>query len=268
METIKNHLLFIDNECPMCKMYSKAFEQANILEKGSVKNHNFTKKYEAIDYTLSKDKIALLDTKTNKTYYGIDSLVKILSYRYPVIEKITNNYVVKPLLKRLYSFISFNRKVIVPSIKDYECQPSFSLKYRLVYIVFCIAITSMTLYSFSNKHIPYMAEGIFWREIAICIGQSIFQYAMAYKLPLKTRINYVGQLNTVSLIGSIILIFLTNILNLTNISATSSIYLIAFSLTATIMFLEHYRRCKLLEYPKYLSATWLIYRLLVLIIIL
>ena len=41
-----------------------------------------------------------------------------------------------------------------------------------------------------------------------------------------------------------------------------------FGLTVNLMILEHYRRTKILELPKYLTITWILYRNIALIMIL
>ena len=71
---------------------------------------------------------------------------------------------------------------------------------------------------------------------------------------------------TIALAGSLIL---TSILIINTLFKHSEPALIAlFSLVVGIMFYEHKRRMKLLELPKYLSLTWVLYLLLILLTIL
>ena len=71
---------------------------------------------------------------------------------------------------------------------------------------------------------------------------------------------------TVSLMGSLILIPIL-ILNLF-FNIPELITLGWFGSTVLVMLLEHSRRTKLLELPFYLSITWVIYRIIALLIIL
>ena len=41
-----------------------------------------------------------------------------------------------------------------------------------------------------------------------------------------------------------------------------------FGLTVNLMILEHYRRISLLQLPKYLTLTWILYRILALLVLL
>jgi hypothetical protein len=64
-------------------------------------------------------------------------------------------------------------------------------------------------------------------------------------------------------------LFLLPILFLNQLTIINEHIVIAwFGLTVTLMIAEHYRRVSLLELPKTLTLTWILYRILALIIIL
>ena len=94
----------------------------------------------------------------------------------------------------------------------------------------------------------------------------VFQSVFLLKQEKKTIVNYLVNLMTVSLMGSIILMPLL-LLNLFSTIPEMAI-LAWFGITVGIMFVEHFRRVKILALPFYLSITWVIYRIIALIIIL
>ncbi|WP_028871068.1 hypothetical protein [Psychroserpens burtonensis] len=270
MKTLENHTLLYDQDCPLCQVYTSGFIKTGMLDKNgrqpfstiSLENQNF------IDVKRASNEIALVDNKHKTVIYGIDSLLKVLGYRFPTIEKIGHIKPVKFLLKKLYSFISYNRKVIIPSqenkLEHLQCLPTFNVTYRLLYLLFSVIVTMFTLFYY-GKQISTLPQGPLIREGFITIGQLVFQGILLYKLDKKTIVNYLGNLMTVSLIGSLMLLLLL-LINLV-IPLNEIIFLIGFGITIFIMFKEHFRRVKLLKLANFLSYTWVVYRVLILITI-
>lgn len=271
MKTLENQTLLYDEDCPLCQAYTTGFIKIGMLDQNGKKpftdltneENNF------IDIKRASNEIALVDNKNKTVIYGIDSLLKVIGNSFPWMEKVGNVPPIKYFLKKLYSFISYNRKVIIPNKKAkdeaLQCIPSFSYKYRILYIVFATIVTSLTLYNFSNL-VPDLPKGNFSRELILALGQIIFQSMFLLKFDRQTILNYAGNIMTVSLMGSLILmpvLILNQFLNLPEM-----IVLGWFGMTVLIMFVEHFRRIKLLELPFYLSYTWIIYRIIALIIIL
>lgn len=266
MKTLKNHTLIYDNECPMCNIYSKGFIKAGMLDKNgreaftelSFKNKNL------IDFNRAKNEIALVDHEKNKVIYGLDSLLLIIGNSFPLLAKIAR---IKPFywfFKKLYSFVSYNRKQIIPSKKDNTeeaCIPDFNLKYRLAYIAFVVIFSGYVLSIFSTKLGLGLTKN-FWRELGICLEQIMWQ-TVFLKAYLKDKFwNYLGNMMTVSLIGTLFLIPAL-FLNLNPIFS-----IVYFGIVVFIMFLEHIRRCKILKLNFFPTLSWTIFRMIVLALIL
>ena len=265
MKTLNNHTFIYDNQCPMCNIYSKGFIKAGMLDENgreaftelSVKNKSL------IDFNRAKNEIALVDHAKNKVIYGLDSLLLIIGNSFPILEKIAR---IKPFywfFKKLYSFVSYNRKQINPSAKDEietACIPDFNLKYRLIFIAFVVLSSSYILSIFSTKLGLGLSQN-FMREFAICLGQILWQ-TVFLKFYLKEKFwDYLGNMMTVSLIGTLLLLpslFL-------NLNPISSIFY--FGIVVLIMFLEHIRRCKILELNFFPTISWMIFRMIVLVIL-
>jgi len=120
MKTLQNHTLIYDNECPMCNIYSKGFITCGMLDENgreaftelTLKNKNL------IDFKHAKNEIALVDHNKNEVIYGLDSLLLIIGNSFPFFGKIARIQPLYWFFKKLYSFVSYNRKQIIPSKKD------------------------------------------------------------------------------------------------------------------------------------------------------
>ncbi|WP_347217868.1 DCC1-like thiol-disulfide oxidoreductase family protein [Chryseobacterium sp.] len=265
MKALKNHTLIYDNECPMCAMYSKGFTKYGMLDENgreafteiSVQNKKL------VNFNRAKNEIALVDHEQHKVTYGLDSLLLIIGSSFPLLERITR---IKPLywfFKKIYSFVSYNRKQIIPSkINNTEqsCVPDFNLKYRLAYIAFVAVFSAYILSLYSGKFGVNLAPN-FLRELAVCLGQIIWQ-ALFLKRYLKDKLwDYLGNMMTVSLIGTLLLI------PAMCISFTPVFYLVYFGMIVFIMFLEHLRRCRILKLNYFPTISWMLFRVTVLGII-
>ncbi|NRD24740.1 hypothetical protein HNV10_15915 [Winogradskyella litoriviva] len=271
MKTLPNQTLLYDKDCPLCNVYTSGFIKAKMLDNNGRKAYcDLTyEEQNFIDLKRATNEIALFDNKNKTVIYGIDSLLKVIGNSMPWVEKIGNLKPIKFGLKKLYSFISYNRKVIIPSKEDQtqtlQCVPDFNYKYRYIYILFATLITSIVLFKF-GKLLNIIPESNIYREYLMALGQIGFQFLFISKLKFEKQLNYFGNLMTISLMGSLILIPVL-ILN-SMIDIPELVLLFWFGLTVMIMLFEHIKRIKLLELPMVLTATWILYRLLVLLLIL
>lgn len=263
MKTLQNHTLIYDNECPMCNIYSKGFTACGMLdENGREAFSEMTLKNKSIvDFNRAKNEIALVDHNKNEVVYGLDSLLLIIGNSFPLLEKVARIQPLYWLFKKLYSFVSYNRKQIIPSGKDYtdqSCVPDFNLKYRIGYMVFVVLFSSYILSLYTGKFNLNLGHH-FLREFIICLGQIVWQ-ALFLKAYLKNNIwDYLGNMMTVSLIGTLLLVpvLFTNF--------NSVFYLAYFGIVVSIMLFEHLRRCKILKLNFLPTVSWIIYRAIVLI---
>ncbi|GEN71406.1 DCC1-like thiol-disulfide oxidoreductase family protein [Chryseobacterium lathyri] len=259
MNTLKKHTLIYDNECPMCNIYSKGFTKFGMLDENG--REAFTEISKAnksiIDFNRAKNEIALIDHNRNEVVYGLDSLLLIIGNSFPLLERIGRMNSLYWFFKKLYSFVSYNRKQIIPSANHTEqaCIPGFNLKYRVMYIAFVIVFSAYILSIFSGK-LGLNLNHSFTRELGICIGQIIWQ-TVFLRIYLKDKIwDYLGNMMTVSLIGTLFLIpaLLTNFV--------SSFYIIYFGIVVLIMLLEHLRRCKLLKLNDLPTISWILFKMI------
>ena len=258
--TLANQTLLYDADCPLCRVYTKAFIDAGMLDENGKKPYCQLSPDEQhfIDVKRASNEIALVDNINKTVIYGIDSLLKVIGFSYPWMEKVGNWQTVKFFLKKLYSFISYNRKVIIPSKINNEiklqCIPDFNYKYRFIYIVFAWLISSIVFCGFTKLLNLEKSRCSFIATILLL--QVPFQCLFLLAFNKEKIINYVGNLITISLFGSFILmpIFILNQIITFNLSF-NIIYLGA---TVAIMIYEHYRRILLLELPEFLILIYVL----------
>jgi hypothetical protein len=271
MKTLENQTLLYDEDCPLCSLYTTGFVKSGMLDENGRKSYCQLSDEEQsfVDLKRAPNEIALINNKTKTVTYGVDSLIKVIGFSFPIIEKIATVKPIHFILKKMYSFVSYNRKVIIPgTVKEenkLECTPDFNYKYRFLFIGFALTITSFVLFGYSNL-IPILPKSNITREIILAFGQIVFQSLFLLKFDKKTIINYAGNLMTVSLMGSLILLpilILNQFINLPEMFVLGW-----FGITVLIMCTEHFRRVKVLKLPFYLSYTWILYRIVALLFIL
>lgn len=273
MKTLANHTMVYDADCPLCIAYTSAFIGTKMLDKeGRIPYQQVGGEFvPGMDAERAKNEIALVNRETGEVKYGLDSLLTVIETRFRWIGIIARIQPLKFFIQKLYNFISYNRKVIVPAPPKpagmYDCTPTFKLKYRLAYIAITWLLTSLTLLEYSKLIGGLIPATNFFREFLICGGQVFFQ-AIAITLVTRTKHwDYLGNMMTVSLFGAILLLPALLIGNLiTGIPAV--IFMLYFMCVVGVMLYEHARRMKILELGWWPSASWVLYRLIVLLIVL
>lgn len=268
MRTLNNHKLIIDRDCPMCQLYGGAFEKTGMLEQGSCSPYQTVDSSisNQIDMTKARNEIAFYNTQTKEVFYGLDSLVHIITHNFPFLKPFLKSVSVDFFLRKLYKFISFNRKIIAPSFQkpnERVCTPDLNLKYRLLYILFVVLLSSTVLFHFTKPINELMGwNSHLGREFMVCLGQIFWQSVVLYKLSKEKLLDYLGNMITTSLIGTLLLLPMLLINSPSPILALSY-----FGVVVGFMFFEHIRRCKILNLGWLPSISWLVYRLAVLAII-
>ncbi|MFD1255784.1 DUF393 domain-containing protein [Mucilaginibacter terrae] len=269
MKTLKNHIILYDAECPMCQFYTKAFTKSGMLDaKGRASYQNMPQ--EAcllVDRQRAVNEIALVNTPTGEVSYGIDSLFKVFGNALPLLKPLLGFGPFVWIMRKVYAFISYNRRIIIPAVHEQEnsIQPTFRLSYRLLYLFFTWLIVSVILTNYAGHLTPLVPLGNAYREYLICGGQILFQgLIISWYAPAK-RWNYLGNMMTISLAGSLLLLPVLLLAKFADLNAVICIF--CFMGVAGLMFLEHVRRTKLLQLGWLLTITWAVYRFIVLMFI-
>jgi len=262
---IKQNKLLIDRECPMCQLYGNSFVKIGLIDEDSIFAYQDVpiETQMEIDFERAKDEIAMHDPTSGDTTYGLQSILKIITQKNPRWEKVLHSNLVFHPLNILYRFISFNRKVIAPSSLSASssrlCEPSLNLSYRWAYIFFVAIVTGFIVNAFTAKLFPHLgwAHSIH-TEIMICFGQVAWQGMATLILLKENRLNYLGNMSTVSMIGGMLL--LPIVIGLSFIEVGLFVKMLLFFGVVSIMFFEHIRRCKLLDVTLWMTVSWVTFR--------
>lgn len=206
-------ILIYDDACPLCAAYTGAFVKTGLLTPEGRKPFSAAtpELLHSINWQRSKNEIPLLDPDTKQVWYGIDALLEILGQKCPLIKTIGLCKPVNWGLKKLYSFISYNRKVIVAvkaSPLQIDCTPSFNLFYRALFLLlFLIANTLMLLpvHRYLLSQIPVYSLSA--TQLLLLHGAIVgINCVLALFLPKQTAFEYLGQINMLALVTNLLLI--------------------------------------------------------------
>lgn len=268
MNTLKNHLILFDAECPMCSMYTKAFVRTGLLEQNGRASYQETpvEACPMVDRQRAVNEIALIDQTTGEVSYGIRSLFKLFSVALPALRPVFEFGPLVWLMSKVYAFISYNRRVIIPAANEqYAYQPTFKLHYRIAYLLFTWALTAYILTGYVHLMYGLLPVGTAYREYLVCGGQIFFQGLIVSMIAKNQRWAYLGNMMTISFAGALLL--LPGLLLAACFNLPPLFYVCYFMTVAGLMFLEHIRRTKLLKLGWTLTISWACYRLLVLLLI-
>lgn len=270
MKTLKNHLILFDEECPMCRMYTNAFVSTGLLDKEGRASYQELpiQACPMVDRQRAANEIALVNQETGEVTYGIESLFKIFATVVPFLGPLFKFRPFVWFMSKVYAFIAYNRRVIVPPAKgeDSQFQPTFKLHYRIGYLIFTWFFTAYILSTYTQLMTGLFPPGHVYREYFVCGGQIIFQ-GMVMLMVNKQKIwAYLGNMMTISFGGALLL--LPPLLASIWLELNPLFYVLWFLAVAGLMLLEHIRRTKLLKLGWTLTITWVLYRIVILLIIL
>ena len=262
---LTDNKLLVDINCPLCKIYTKGFIKMNLLDESCVYPYQFISDQEckSIDMNKAKTEIALHDSSSGETRYGLASLLHILTHNNVHLNSLANHKLLTAPLSILYKFITYNRKVVYPYRSGVNplrtCLPSLHVGYRWAFIIFVALFTAVVV----NEFTSHLFSALGWMhnyytELLVCFGQVAWQGTVAFAIVKDKALDYLGNMSTVSFIGALILM---PFLLLANIYAFSTlVLLIYFAMVIGIMFLEHNRRCKTLGITTWMTFSWVAFR--------
>jgi predicted DCC family thiol-disulfide oxidoreductase YuxK len=270
MKKLKNHVIFYDEVCPMCHVYTKAFVKTGMLDADSRAPYQRLSPTEAcyIDEKRAVAEIALLNQETGEVTYGVKSLMKILSNACSPLRLFAACPPFMWVMDKFYKFVSYNRRIIIPAQKTADTakyEPPLRLQYRMAYLVVTWLVTAAILNRYSIFLTGLIPAGSFYREILICGGQLVWQGSLLFLLYKRLDLDYLGNMMTISFGGGLLLLPAFALHQL--IKSNTYVFAAYFLLVAGAMFIEHRRRVKLLGLHWMLTAGWIAYRIIVLIVI-
>jgi len=253
-------ILVYDDACPLCAAYTGAFVKSGLLTPAGRKPFSAASPelLQAINWQRSKNEIPLLDPATKQVWYGVDALLEIVGQKYRLIKTIGRFTPVNWMLKKLYSFISYNRKVIVAAKTapfTIDCTPSFNLFYRVLFMVIFLAANTLMIYpvhQYLLSQIPGYALSA--AQLLLLHGiMVVINCLVALCLPKQTAIEYLGQVNMLTLVTNLLLIPL--LITDAFLKPHNWVNYLYLSLLTIVIFKEYFRR---MDYANILNRYRLI----------
>ena len=90
MKTLHDHTIIYDDECPMCREYTKAFVKTGMLDQQGRAAYTDVVKSNIpnINWDRARNEIAMINKKDNSVQYGIDSIMTIVGQQIPCFQTI------------------------------------------------------------------------------------------------------------------------------------------------------------------------------------
>lgn len=263
-----NVQLFYDEACPFCVWYSQQLVNLHLISQECRVSYqqNLGMFSEYIDQQRATSEIACFNQETSETYYGLNSLLYILSERFPRLVKVCHWKPVFILLRWLYAFISFNRKIIFPGKNravSCACEPQRSVTWRGLFIIVLTLLTSLQVNHFFHSWLFSYLQPHPQADILLLCLQLAFQACIFTGLKQESLYHYLGHLTFVSFSGSILLSFGSLFLSFTvpYFPGISWLAPVIYGITLLFMFQLHATRLKQNNWSSFLSLSWILFRL-------
>lgn len=267
---MENISLLYDEDCPLCRWYTRLFVKYGILDTdGRISYNKYVVLYPTkVNADLAQTKIACINHQTNQVYYGIDGLLLVLGNRFKMIQILGNFKPINLLLKLLYLFFSYNRRIFAPVAKrtvECACEPPKSILWRSIFIVLLSFVTYLIVgWYFEHFLAHYMLPNT-PNDLILLIAQIGFQWGAFLLFRQKNSYDYLGHLVFTSFLGALLLAFFgigLHTLSLFRIE-TEFLAIVCYGITILFMFLEHKRRIQLKEWTWKLTISWVVFRILI-----
>ena len=156
MEPLKSKALIYDANCPLCSWYT-----GKMVSKGMITENNRMALEQTgadiqcrLDMNRARHEIPMIDEQTGEVIYGLDGLMLIAANTYPFLKPLITNPWFKKMLKPVYQFISYNRRILAGGAPEragtLSFAPDFNLRWRLALIGTGFGYTALCIYFFAH----------------------------------------------------------------------------------------------------------------------
>lgn len=263
MNILKHKIIVYDADCPLCRR----LKQYAVRWKVVADNHYCTidelpaQHAARVDRERFRSEMALVDTATGSTLYGIEGLSAVFALRYPLLRPLLALSLVQVVLRAVYSIIAPNRYVLsTPPARPFvcACAPVVSTGTRLRYIIpaHLLSIAAIATVAIAIRplvpEIP-LAEHIARVLLITGTGWALYTAIAAVAHP-RLFIEHWAHLSSVMWRGTLFLLPIV-------VLAAFSVYSVAFLFFCTIissvvMRVQHLRRIKALGLSPWWGTLW------------
>ena len=139
----------------MCSWYTGKMVNAGMLENnGRVPFEQLDLDNQCrLDLKRARHEIPMIDQTTGEILYGLDALTVVFANSYPFLKPLITQSWFKIMLRPLYYFISYNRRIIAGGAPEnpnaFSFAPDFNLHWRLALIATGFGYTALCIYLFA-----------------------------------------------------------------------------------------------------------------------
>jgi predicted DCC family thiol-disulfide oxidoreductase YuxK len=197
---MNNQALIYDDQCPLCRWYSGQFVKHGLLA-NRIPFTGLDGEQAAcdIDWDRARHEIPLHDFGSGQTRYGLDSLVYLLGRKLPLVAWGAKLPPVYWFFRQLYSLVSYNRRVIIPTPparEGLDCAPDFHPGYRLGFIGLAWVVAIAVGYGLAKA--SGLGPVVIWLGLGLLVVQ-----VSAGVLPGRRGLALAGQLASSLLVGTL-----------------------------------------------------------------
>lgn len=245
MKPVKDKILVYDDNCPLCSWYSGLFVRYGFISEEGRKAFSSVDPslYTVIDINKGRNEIPLVDLSSGKVWYGIDALLEILGQRFWWIKRTGNIRPLKWFLKKLYKFISYNRKVIVAkkcSEGKFDCAPDMNYRYRSLFMLLFLVFNTLALFplhEFVLSRLSFYHLSLQTLQIAH-FALVLSNFLLSLSFIKQKAFEYLGQINMLALTAILLLLPLWPL----QFTGIGEVFIITWLILATVVIFKEYLR--------------------------
>ena len=271
MTVLENKIIVYDDQCRICRLWRNAAIGTGLIESGTFIGFSQLSQplLEKIDNKRFRNEMALVDKGDLPTLYGLDGFFAALSYKYKFFNIVFKIKWLYKIFWYLYRVIAYNRFILFLPLTDKgvscSCEPCFSLKYRVVYILISLfagfVLTALYGMSFGFFfHTFYSAPPILFLILTCWSGWALQSALACLLLPRAKAMDYLGHLGTLMTAGALV-VLPAALWVLGTQRQIQQITLISALICVLLMIQQHIRRAKHLEISRGWTASWIFFEM-------
>lgn len=143
-------LLIYDADCPACEAYTKGFVKLGLLPaeaRQSNKTCHDQRIIDRLDPERMRHELPFVDLEGPEVRYGVDAMLTLIGFRFPGFARLVQRTFLYGWAKKLYAFVSYNRRVVFPTEPErwqlLDFAPRFHMGYRLFLIAFIFGFVGL-----------------------------------------------------------------------------------------------------------------------------
>jgi predicted DCC family thiol-disulfide oxidoreductase YuxK len=214
MDALSNKWIIYDGNCGLCLNSKRLLTRLQIIPENKCLNYHLLEPglSEKIDLSRFRYEMALVDEQSDGTLYGLEGILQIFGQKVGLLKRIGPGSVIFRMLDYVYHAISYNRYFIFPRRSRFacDCEPAFSMKYFVRWIVLGLLIASVVSALFGAAMAPVFDKAplVMAAQMLVIVGTGWASQLLLSALLLSREkvYDYWRHLVLIMVVGVLILI--------------------------------------------------------------